>query len=99
MIRAGSTMTSTRRFGVIIIDKIIFDDDVVALVGMTGALLMTCAVIVAAQYGLCFSMTAVEAARLLYVHAIPQYSIPMVIVTPSPHSQHRSHRNCPRCLE
>ena len=32
--RAGSTMTSTRRFGVIIIDKIISDNDVAALVGM-----------------------------------------------------------------
>ena len=82
-IRAGSTMTSTRRFGVIVIDKIIFDDDVAALVGMPGALLMTCVVVADSQYAMCYSMTAVEAARLIYVHAIPQYSIPMAIVSDS----------------
>ena len=60
-----------------------FDDDVAELVGMPAAMPMTCPRIGDAQFGMCQSMTAVEAARVLFVHAIPQYSVPTVIVSDS----------------
>ena len=76
-------MTSTRRFGVMMIDKLKFDDDVTELVGMPAMLLMTCPRIGDAQFGMCYSMTAAEAARVTYVTGIPQFSIPMVILSDS----------------
>ena len=42
MTRLGSSMTSTRCFGVMMIDKLVFDEDVAAIDGMPAALLMTC---------------------------------------------------------
>ena len=65
MARLGSTMTSTRRFGVMMIDKLKFDDDVTEMVGMPTMLLMTCPRIGDAQFGMCYSMTAAEAARVI----------------------------------
>ena len=65
------------------IDKIVFDDDVATITGVPAALLMTCPRIADAQVSLCTSMTAVEAARVIYVTGIPQFSIPMVIVSDS----------------
>ena len=61
--RLGSAMhmASTRRFAVMMIGKLVFDDDVAELVGMPVALLMTCPRIGDAQINLCYSMTAVEA--------------------------------------
>ena len=79
----GNTMEATRRFAVMMIDKIKFDDDVVALTGMPAALLMTCPRIGDAQYALCHSMTAIEAARVIFCSGIPQFSIPMTIVSDS----------------
>ena len=81
MTRLGSSVTSTRRFGVMLIDKIVFDDDVAAIVGMLAALLMTW--IGSPQIHLGHSMTAVEAARVIYVAGDPQFRvpIPMVIVS------------------
>ena len=51
MTRLGSSMTSTRRFGVMMIDKIVFDDDVADITGMPAALLMTCPRVNDAQFG------------------------------------------------
>jgi hypothetical protein len=65
------------------IDKLKFDDDVAEMVGMPAMLLMTCPRIGDAQFGMCYSMTAAEAARVIYVTGIPQFSIPMVIVSDS----------------
>ena len=83
MLKLGSTMTSTRRFGVMMIDKLVFDDDVALLVGMPAALLMTCPQISDAQIELCYSATAVEAARVIFVAGVTQFSIPMTIVSDS----------------
>ena len=66
MTRLGSTMTSTRRFGVMMIDKIVFDDDLAGIVGMPAALLMACPRIGDQQIRLCHSMSAVEAARVIW---------------------------------
>ena len=65
MVRLGSSLTSTRRFGVIMIDKIVFDDDVAALTAIPAALLMACPRIGDAQIRLCTSMVALEAARVI----------------------------------
>ena len=83
MTRLGSSMTSTQRFGVMMIDKIVFDDDVAEITGMPAALLMTCPRVNDAQIGLCTSMTGVEAARVIYCTGIPQFLIPMFIMSDS----------------
>ena len=83
MPRLGSSMTSTRRFGVMMIDKLVFDNDVAAIASMPTALLMTCPRIGDQHIRLCASMTAVEAARVIYVAGIPQFPIAMVIVSDS----------------
>ena len=64
MTRLGSSMTSTRRFGVMMIEKIGFDDDIAVIVGMPAALQMACPRIGDQQIRLCHSMNAVEAARV-----------------------------------
>ena len=46
-------------------------------------LLMTCPRIGDAQFGMFYSMSAAEAARVMYVPGIPQFSIPLVIVSDS----------------
>ena len=71
MARLGSSMTSTRRFAVMMIDKIVFDDDVAEITGMPAALLMTCPRINDALIRMLTSMTAVEAARVIYCTGIP----------------------------
>ena len=53
------------------IDKLKLDDDVAELVGMPAMLLMACRRIGDSQFGMCYSMTAAEAARLIYVTGIP----------------------------
>ena len=65
------------------IDKNVFDDDVAAITGIPAGLLMTCPRIGDAQIRLYTSMTAVEAARVIYVAGIPQFSIPMIIISDS----------------
>ena len=67
MTRLGSSMTSTRHFSVMMIDKIVFDDDVAAITGIPAGLLMTCPGVGDAQIRVCTSMTAVEAACVIYV--------------------------------
>ena len=76
-------MTSTRRFGVMMIDKLVFDDEVALLVGVPAVLRMTCPQISDAQITLCYSATAVEAARVIFVAGVTQFSIPMTIVSDS----------------
>ena len=50
---------------------------------LPAAMLMTCPRIGDAQIGMCPSMTAVEVVRVLFVHAIPRYSVPTIIVSDS----------------
>ena len=54
-------------------DKIVFDDDVAEAANMPAALLMTCPRINDAHIALCYSMTAVKAARVIFCSGIPQY--------------------------
>ena len=50
---------------------------------MPAATMIACPRIGDAQIGMCQSTTAVKAARVLFAHAIPQYSVPTVIVSDS----------------
>ena len=63
------------------IDKIVFGDDVAEAADMPAALLMMCPRINDAQIALCYSMTAVEVARVILCSGIPQYSIPTIIIS------------------
>ena len=83
LVRLGATLMSTRRMGVLMIDKLVFDKDIFDITGIPAALIMTCPCIGDSLPALVESMTAVEAARVIFCYAIPRYSIPYCIVSDS----------------
>ena len=79
----GCSNTADRRFAAIIIDKIKFSKQMSAIIQCPAALLATCAQIGDHTVALCNNMSAIEAARLIFVHVIPKYGVPMVVISDS----------------
>ena len=81
--RHGLTLTSTRRGGALMLDKLVFDKDIVDITGIPAAIVFTCVRIADSYPAIVETMTAVEAARVLFCSGITRYSIPYTIISDS----------------
>ena len=81
--RHGLTLVSTRRGGALMLDKLVFDKDIADITGVPAAIIFTCVRIGDSFPAIVETMTAVEAARVLFCSGITRYSIPYVIISDS----------------
>ena len=81
--RHGLTLVSTRRGGALMLDKLVFDKDIADITGVPAAIIFTCVRIGDSLPAIVETMTAVEAARVLFCSGFTRYSIPYVIISDS----------------
>ena len=79
----GMTLQATRRLGSLMMDKLVLDKDLANMLGIPAVLIFTDPCIGDSFPAIVESMTAVEAARVIFCHAIPRYSIPYTIISDS----------------
>ena len=83
LVRLGSMMTSSRRMGTVMLDKLKLPKEVVEITDIPAVLIFTCPHLGDSVPAIVESMTAVESARVIFCTVIPRYSIPYQLVSDS----------------